>query len=151
MNSGTKPLNISEEKIKSILRSASLKVTPPRVSVLSYLIEEGRPLSHTEIQEKMPEMDRVTLYRTLSAFVDADIAHQVQGLDGMWRFCAHERKQGVCPGNHPHFLCARCGTMVCLLDQEMPRVDVPAGCGVTGKQLVVYGTCSACNTGNDDI
>lgn len=135
---------MNDDNVKSILKSASLKVTPPRMSVLSYLIEVGRPLSHSEIQEKMPDMDRVTLYRTLTAFVEADIAHQVQGLDGMWRFCAHDRKQGFCPGNHPHFLCTTCGTMLCLLDQSMPRVEVPGGCTVSGKQLVAYGTCSSC-------
>ena len=134
----------TEATMKSILKSAKLKVTPPRLAVLSHLIEAGRPLSHTEIHEQMPDMDRVTLYRTLTAFVESDIAHQVQGLDGMWRFCAHSRGAGGCPGNHPHFLCTVCGRMTCLLDQSMPRVGVPEGCRVDGKQLVAYGTCAEC-------
>ncbi|HTX73064.1 MAG TPA: hypothetical protein VMC79_09590 [Rectinemataceae bacterium] len=51
---------------------------------------------------------------------------------------------GGCPGGHPHFLCTNCGIMSCLLDQEMPRVRVPEGSLVRGKQLLVYGLCAAC-------
>jgi Fur family ferric uptake transcriptional regulator/Fur family zinc uptake transcriptional regulator len=130
--------------LKETLKMASLKVTPLRIKVLGYLMGEARPLSHSEIQAMLPDIDRVTLYRTLSAFVEADIAHQVQGLDGMWRFCAHVREGSECPGNHPHFLCLSCGLMVCLTGQAMPRVDVPDGCAVSGKQLVVYGKCRNC-------
>lgn len=134
----------TEAAMKSMLKSAKLKVTPPRITVLGFLLEAGRPMSHTEIHEQAPEMDRVTLYRTLTAFVEANLAHQVQGLDGMWRFCAHRRGESGRPGNHPHFLCAVCGRMTCLLDQAMPRVEVPEGCNVNGKQLVAYGTCADC-------
>lgn len=137
------------EELKGILRDAGLKVTPVRLEILEFLVRARRPLSHAEAQAHMPHLDRVTLYRTLSSFVESDIAHQVQGLDGMWRFCAHTKQDGRCPGNHPHFLCTACGKMTCLLAQYMPRVDVPAGCSVDGKQLVVYGICEACREGGD--
>jgi Fur family ferric uptake transcriptional regulator/Fur family zinc uptake transcriptional regulator len=137
----------SGDVLKKMLRAAGLKITPLRIKVLDYLMSGARPLSHAEIQVMLPDIDRVTLYRTLSAFVDADIAHQVQGLDGMWRFCAHVREGSVCPGNHAHFLCLSCGVMICLTDQVMPRIDVPEGCIVNGKQLVVYGKCQNCAEG----
>lgn len=140
----TKAERKANAALETMLREAKMKITPPRLQVLGYLIEAARPLSHAEIQEHLPDLDRVTLYRTLSAFVEADIAHQVQGLDGMWRFCAHSHEEGGCPGNHPHFLCTACGRMTCLLEQSMPRVEVSAGCAVDGKQLVVYGKCERC-------
>ena len=34
--------------------------------------------------------------------------------------------------------------MFCLPGQKMPRVNVPEGMHVEGKQLVVYGTCPDC-------
>jgi Fur family ferric uptake transcriptional regulator/Fur family zinc uptake transcriptional regulator len=135
--------------MREALKAAGLKVTPPRLEVFGCLLEAGRPLSHAEIQSGLPDLDRVTLYRTLSSFVGADIAHQVQGLDGMWRFCAHHREGVGCPGNHPHFLCASCGAMTCLTDQSLPRVEVGPGFEVSGKQFVAYGLCVDCvNTGN---
>ena len=136
--------------LRKTLRTAGLNVPPLRIKVLGHLMDAARPLSHSEIQVIMPDIDRVTLYRTLSAFVNADIAHQVQCLDGMWRFCAHIRDGCECPGNHPHFLCLSCGMMVCLTWQAMPRIDVPDGCAVNGKQMVVYGKCQNCAEGEHE-
>ncbi len=133
-----------ERSVREMLRSAGLKITPLRVQVLEFLIDAGRPLSHADVHAVLPDLDRVTLYRTLASFVESDIAHQVQGQDGTWRFCAHSRDEDCCPGNHPHFLCEACGTMICLTGQSMPRVEVPPQCRVAGKQFVVYGKCPAC-------
>ncbi|MDR1508414.1 MAG: transcriptional repressor [Synergistaceae bacterium] len=141
---GKKQDNAIAAKLGGMLRTAGLKTTPPRLDVLKRLIEAVRPMSHSELQDAMPEMDRVTLYRTLSSFVEADIAHQVQGLDGTWRFCSHVRGAVGCPGNHPHFLCVACGMMICLTDQQLPRVHTPEGYTVQGKQLVAYGKCPEC-------
>lgn len=129
---------------ENVLRAAGLRVTPLRVSALEILFREGRPLSHTELQKELPDADRVTLYRTLSTFVDVNIAHQVQGLDGAWRFCAHTIHGEGCPGNHPHFLCTRCGAMICLTAQRLPTIGIPDGCLIEGKQLVAYGYCQTC-------
>lgn len=140
----TSCMPLHEDRLKTTLRAAHLKVTPMRLSILEHLIEKGQPLSHAEIQTALPDIDRVTLYRTLASFVKKSIVHQVQGLDGAWRFCAHPDTGPGCPGNHPHFLCTSCGKMVCLLDQNMPRIDAPDNFDILGKQLVAYGRCPEC-------
>jgi Fur family ferric uptake transcriptional regulator/Fur family zinc uptake transcriptional regulator len=135
-----------EKQVLALLRSSGLRVTRQREEILRFLIEKGRPLSHAEVQDAIPELDRVTLYRTLTCFVEKEVAHQVQGPDGAWRFCAHPPKQDACPGNHPHFLCSACGKMTCLTDQKLARVELPEGYEVEGKQFVVYGKCSGCSS-----
>ncbi|MDR3279735.1 MAG: transcriptional repressor [Synergistaceae bacterium] len=135
---------INDGQAAGLLRRYGIRVTKSRTDILRFLIEASRPLSHAEIQEALPELDRVTLYRALSFFVEHEAAHQVQGPDGAWRFCAHSPNQDICPGNHPHFLCSSCGKMICLSDQRLARVDVPEGCEVEGKQFVVYGKCADC-------
>ncbi|GHV32415.1 transcriptional regulator [Synergistales bacterium] len=135
--------NEAPSVLKTMLRDAGLSATSLRLGILRCLIAARRPLSHAEIQNDMPGLDRVTLYRTLSAFVEADIAHQVQGLDGVLRFCAHTKREG-CPANHPHFLCTLCGAMICLDNQAMPRIDIPDDCVIEGKQFVAYGKCPEC-------
>ncbi|MBL3592013.1 MAG: transcriptional repressor [Synergistaceae bacterium] len=130
---------------KRYLKEVGLRATKARLTTLKLLYERGRPLSHGEIQEGLGEgLDRVTLYRTLASLERAGLVHRVQGTDGAWRFCAHRPDQAGCPGNHPHFLCLQCGAMVCLTGQPLPHVDVPPGCSVSGKQLVVYGLCPSC-------
>ena len=130
---------------EKILSSAGLRATRQRKIILELLIKKGSPLSHGEISSMLEEsLDRVTLYRTLQTLQASSIVHQVQGLDGVWRFCAHDMDSESCPGNHPHFLCLSCGKMFCLTDQKMPRIEVPEGMVVEGKQLVVFGSCSEC-------
>ncbi|MBN1629173.1 MAG: transcriptional repressor [Thermoleophilia bacterium] len=116
------------------------------MSVLHILFDAGRPMSHGQLGE-MPmakEMNRVTLYRTLTTLQDAGLIHRVQGKNAVWHFCSHSPDANGCPGNHPHFLCMRCGEMRCLSDQPLPWVTVDEEEQVIGKQLVVYGHCSAC-------
>ena len=130
---------------KKILSDAGLRTTRQRELVLDLLFRRGEPLSHGEILMGIEEhLDRVTLYRTLETLKKAGIVHQVQGIDGVWRFCAHEQGAEGCPGDHAHFLCTSCGAMICLTDQKMPRVEVPEGVQVEGKQMVVYGLCPEC-------
>jgi len=129
-----------------LLRSAGVRATRTRLQVLEVLIRIGYPLSQPDLA-RVPELegsDRVTLYRTLNLLREAGLVHSVQGIDGTWRFCARLPAGTGCPGDHPHFLCLRCGRMICLTGQRLPHVEVPADVQVHGKQLVVYGLCSAC-------
>jgi Fur family ferric uptake transcriptional regulator len=131
---------------QQILQVAGLRRTKAREAVLSLLCMAERPLAHHEIAVR-PEagrLDRVTLYRTLTALQRAGLVHRIQGVDGVWRFRANATDRVQCPGNHPHFLCLHCGEMSCLDAQRLPWVSVPEGTEVKGKQLVVYGRCGKC-------
>ena len=135
-----------------VLHASGLRRTKARETVLKLLSEARSPLSHQEIatRPEADELDRVTLYRTLATLQRAGLVHRVQGTDGSWRFCFHTQEQTACPGNHPHFLCLRCGQMDCLTGQSLPRVSVQKGARVIGKQLVVYGHCIKCASENED-
>ena len=140
----TKGAESHSDALRAILKKVGVKITPIRLELMDYLLVTARPLSHADIQSAFPMLDRVTIYRTLASFVNCGIAHQVQGLDGVWHFCAHDPDVSGCPGNHPHFLCMSCGKMICLLGQYMPRIEVSEGNVVNGKQFVAYGTCREC-------
>ena len=128
------------------LKKANLSATKHRVTVLNILMEAGRPLSHLEIQDKLEgtKIDRVTLYRILTLLKEASLIHQVQGNDGVWRFCSHDDESDHCPGGHPHFLCESCGKMICLTNSRMQHIQVPDGFAVTHKQMLILGVCDSC-------
>ena len=133
-------------KTETRLMGAGLRATPVRRDVLAALTAAGYPVSRQELAA-LPGIeahDRVTLYRTLNRLKAAGLVHAVQGMDGVWRFCAHPPRTPGCPGNHPHFLCRRCGRMRCLIGQRLPHVEVPPDVEVEGKQLVIYGLCADC-------
>lgn len=114
--------------------------------MLDALDAAAEPTTHAELSASLFELDPVTLYRTLGRLVDVGLAHRVQGPDGVARFCRQPRTGG-CPGNHCHFLCQRCGTMQCLVDQTMPRVRPPPGATVRARSFVASGICAACRRG----
>ena len=128
------------------LRRAKLRTTKHRVKVLSVLELAQRPLTHLEIQQSIPDqrLDRVTLYRILSSLTEASLVHQIQGFDGIWRFCSHDDDTDLCPGGHPHLLCTKCGTMWCMPEVRLQHVDVPEGFKVSHKQMVIVGVCEKC-------
>ena len=128
-----------------ILAAHDIRLTSLRLELLRLLYNTEKPLSHAEIMELLGnEWDRITLYRNLALLEERRVIHKIQGTDGSWRFRAHPLNTLGCPGNHAHFCCLECGAMECLLDQPMPRVDVPEGYSVEGKQFLVYGICKAC-------
>lgn len=129
------------------LRAAGLRRTPARKAVFAHVQALSRPLSHAELQqaESLRDLDDITLYRTLSALVQAGLVHRVLGVDGVWRYGANPASPG-CPGNHAHWLCTGCGSMRCLFDQPIPRVEVGEGVTVEGRHLLVFGRCASCGT-----
>ena len=101
--------------------------------------------------------DRVTVYRTLNALVEAGIAHRVDPGDRIFRFglagdhAAHARPAAAKHPDHPHFVCNSCGTVECLEDSEVvirPRRGgeaPPARRRVTQKDVMLHGTCEDCS------
>lgn len=131
--------------IQQKLRSVHLRITPSRIQILELLETHSAPMSHNEILTRLPELDRVTLYRVLDALVGTGLVHRVQGTDAAWRFCAHNLDGDGCPGGHPHLMCEKCGVMTCLATQSLPHVDTPDDFFVQHKQMLVVGICKACH------
>ena len=134
------------DSLRQTLRDAGLKRTEARVAVLGAIQQLGVPVTHADLLKHahVAELDEITVYRTLATLVEADLVHRVFGTDGAWRYCAQPADRSGCPGNHAHFLCLDCGRMSCLVDQVMPRVEVPDGTRVTGRSLVAFGQCADC-------
>ena len=59
------------------LRGLALRVTQARLDVLSLLLRTPRAMSHLEMQEHLPAMDRVTLYRALDCLAQAGFAPKI--------------------------------------------------------------------------
>ena len=132
-----------------------MKVTALRQQVLELFFGHHGPLSQSEIFKRLTasgrKTDRVTLYRVLSAFSDAQIVHEIRGTDGTAWFCLQKPSMDRCPGNHPHFLCRECGHMICLHEQRLPRVEIPEGTIIEGKQFLIFGLCSQCAQCTDEM
>jgi Fur family transcriptional regulator, ferric uptake regulator len=105
---------------ESRLRSAAVRVTAARVSVLAALIGARRAFSHQDVQDTLTDMDRVTLYRALDCLIEAGLAHKIAGDDRVFRYSAgtDHGEEGVArhalQHQHSHFKCTRCAKVFCL-------------------------------------
>lgn len=112
-----------EQAAQERLRAAHVRVTGARVDVFGTLLAKQRALSHTELQDALPAMDRVTLYRALDCLAEAGLAHKIIGEDRVFRFSTgHEFNANVHTGHtqhqHGHFTCTKCAQIFCLESPE---------------------------------
>jgi Fur family ferric uptake transcriptional regulator len=119
-----------EQAASLLLQESTMRSTGARIKVLALLLGARRALSHQDVQQALPAMDRVTLYRTLDHLAEAGLAHKITGDDRVFRYSAgnEQAAQGGSSGHqHGHFKCVRCARVFCL--------DAPAGHAMLGQQM----------------
>lgn len=134
------------EQAAAMLRSKRLRVTPPRVAVMSVLLEAGCPLAPQEIAARLGSTapDKTTIYRTLMSLVETDLAHKAFVQQRQWYFeLAHHCSRHQC---HPHFTCVHCHRTECLIGVETPLVKLPEGAKMVRQQIRIEGLCTVCCT-----
>lgn len=125
-----------------LLRAAGVKVTPGRVRVLEALVETASPLSHADLETKLPDADRVTLYRVLDSLVACGLALKAVDARGVFRFSASSAQREH--GGHIHFRCTGCGGVFCLKAAPPPPPKLPRGFRLAEVDYDLRGTCAQC-------
>lgn len=132
---------------RTLLGNRDLRVTAPRLAVLTTLIDSHRPVSAQEVIDTLAPagIDHVTIYRTLNTLVEAGIAQAVGTTDRGRRFEVHACEG--CRVDHPHLECRRCGHLVCLEHGLWPTLIIPTELAdflVEEARLYLYGVCGSC-------
>jgi len=133
------------KKAEILIRDTGARVTQPRIRVLTYLLSQKKSLTHSEIQERLPQpsLDSVTLYRVLEWLVDQELVHRIAGGDQVWRFSAGA---GQHKHEHAHFQCLRCDNVSCFNDVALPRkITLPAGYVSEEVNFLIKGYCPHCS------
>ena len=130
-----------EEKVQSLLKRISGRVTQPRRDVLAVLMNAMEPLTHSELQNRLPDHDRVTLYRVLDWLVENALIESLAGEDGVRRYIAHDPAEHA----HPHFKCKKCGSTRCLHGVTVKSSKLPPGYEVGRVSTMISGICASCN------
>lgn len=138
--------------VKRILQSHALRHTTSRAEILEIFVQENRALSQREVESAMSQdCDRVTIYRTLSSFLDKGLLHKVLDDSGATKFalcpstCAeHEAHQH----DHVHFKCIRCGNTICVEEVHVHPPRLPAGFLVQEVNVLMQGVCPDCQAAN---
>ncbi len=139
-------------RTREILKSAKLYHTKCRAAVLNVLTAAQRPLSQTEVAQRLGRnhLDKVTIYRTLESFIAAGLVHKVFLQERAW----HYEMADHCTAHqcHPHFVCTDCARTYCLPQASAPVAAIaPAGFVVRRQEVRLEGLCPACGAAGKDV
>lgn len=103
--------------------------------------------SQPDLESVMNDIDRVTLYRILSAFEEKGIIHKVFDLNGTanYAMCLSNCEENHHHDEHLHFNCSNCKNVYCLEELSMPAINVPAGFKIEALNLYATGICPKCS------
>jgi len=134
-----------ERKIERILKSASLVRTKPRISILQVLLNADSPLTQEKIAQKLGKdtPDKVTIYRTLETFIEANVVHKAFLKHRTWHYeLANHCSEHQC---HPHFTCTNCGETHCMTHIMIPLAPKSyKGFLIQHQQVRFDGLCPTC-------
>jgi len=138
---------IMEKNVDELLRRNQLSVTGSRRKILELFLQQDGALSHSDIEKKAAEkFDRVTVYRTLQAFVEKGLIHSIPTSDNSIRYalCKDDCTAGGHRDDHVHFICNSCGNTMCLEEVVVPNIKLPRGYVVQQLEMLVSGICKSC-------
>lgn len=133
---------------KDILKKNRLSVTASREKILNLFLDQTGALAHGDIEKRAGEkFDRVTIYRTLQAFVEKGIIHTIPTADNsiLYALCKNDCEEGHHHDHHVHFVCKQCQNTYCLDNVVTPDIKLPAGYSAKQIEVVVEGICKQCS------
>ena len=132
-------------KAHKLLKSAGLRLTAPRLAVLSVLLKAAAPVTHEQITAKLAAgaPNKVTIYRVLESFIEAGIVHKAFLKERTWHFeLANNCTEDQC---HPHFTCRSCEATHCFTNAALPMTKSPRGFTVLHQRVQLEGLCPKCS------
>ena len=136
---------MEENNYTTLLEEHNIKPTANRLIVLRTLDGAGRPMSLTELENKILTIDKSGIFRTLSLFREQHLVHVIEdGGDGVRYELCHSHDDDVDDDLHVHFYCEQCHQTYCLDHIPVPGIDLPAGFIMSSVNYMVKGICPHC-------
>ncbi len=136
---------MESREIVNRLEQKGIKATANRILVYKTLAVKAMPQSLRNLEEVMVSMDKSSIFRTLSLFLEHDVVHAFEDGRGVlnYELCGEE---GECRHHdgHIHFYCESCQRSFCLEDIHIPGFDLPVGFHPHSVSFVIKGECPEC-------
>lgn len=133
----------TEERLETLFKAKGVRVTAIRIIVHRALEDADRPLSLHELEDKLPTVDKSSIFRTLVTFRDHQLVHIIEDGEGV-RYELCTSVGDVHDDLHIHFYCECCRQTFCLEGIPVPAVTIPNGYLPRSASYMVKGLCPAC-------
>lgn len=136
---------MNSQDIISRLESKGIRPTANRILVMKNLMGEQNPQSLSNLERKMVSMDKSSIFRTLTLFLEHDVVHAFEDGRGVLCYELCEEK-GACDHHdgHIHFYCESCQRSFCMEDIHIPSFELPEGFYPHSISFVIKGECPDC-------
>jgi Fur family transcriptional regulator, stress-responsive regulator len=134
-------------EFERLLRGADLRVTRPRVAVLSAVYEHAHADTDAIIgivREDLGEVSHQAVYDVLRALTAAGLIRRIQPMGSVARY------ESRVADNHHHVVCRSCGAIA---DADCAVGDTPcltasddSGFAIDEAEVIYWGTCPDCAT-----
>ena len=134
--------------VENLLKKKKLRLTSFRNEVLNVFLNSSNAVSINDIEDKLKQFDRITLYRTLKTFKEKGLIHEIVMPGDI-------KKLALCPdecsslnhlhtAQHIHFRCKMCENIFCLDLHEFPEINIPQF-KVDSIEIQGSGICNVCS------
>lgn len=136
---------MNSQDMISRLESKGIRPTANRILVMKTLMGEQNPQSLSNLERKMVSMDKSSIFRTLTLFLEHDVVHAFEDGRGVLCYELCEEK-GACDHHdgHIHFYCESCRRSFCMEDIHIPSFELPEGFYPHSISFVIKGECPDC-------
>lgn len=136
---------MNSQDMISRLESKGIRPTANRILVMKTLMGEQNPQSLSNLERKMVSMDKSSIFRTLTLFLEHDVVHAFEDGRGVLCYELCEEK-GACDHHdgHIHFYCESCQRSFCMEDIHIPSFELPEGFYPHYISFVIKGECPDC-------
>lgn len=136
---------MNSQDMISRLESKGIRPTANRILVMKTLMGEQNPQSLSNLERKMVSMDKSSIFRTLTLFLEHDVVHAFEDGRGVLCYELCEEK-GACNHHdgHIHFYCESCQRSFCMKDIHIPSFELPEGFYPHSISFVIKGECPDC-------
>ncbi|MFC5678761.1 Fur family transcriptional regulator [Aeromicrobium endophyticum] len=132
-------------EIEQLVRAADLRVTRPRVAVLTAVHEHPHADTETiigEVRTQVGDVSHQAVYDVLKVLTGAGLVRRIQPSGSLSRY---EARVG---DNHHHVVCRSCGSIA---DVDCAHGSAPClvasdnhGYAIDEAEVIYWGTCPAC-------
>jgi Fur family ferric uptake transcriptional regulator len=135
---------MNESAITALMQEHGIRPTANRIIVAKALAEESRPLTMTELDDRIGSIDKSGIFRTLTLFKEQHLVHVLEDGEGVRYELCHSHDHSIDNDMHMHFHCEHCGQTICLEDLPIPEVTLPDGYEMQSANFVLKGICPKC-------
>ncbi len=136
---------MEHQEVVERLEQKGIKATANRIIIYRELAQADRPMSIADIEQQLLSLDKSSIFRVLTLFLEHDVVHTFTDGRGVlhYELCS---SRGSCKHNdsHPHFYCESCQQSFCLDDVAIPAVELPEGFSTHSVSFIIKGECPNC-------